>query len=191
MKKRRNFNLSSRTLTEINYEPLSGNLNVNSNFQKIKNKTLKEFGSGNELILNALIRLFSTDYPRFLDRITLARLISQFSSNFALVGSGWSSYNEFSEFSRGEIQDQNELYSIYKKSKINIYNNTHGLGMHSKVFEIMMNGGFLALPFSKNNKKESGIEEAFEPEKHFVYFDPFKFDELIEKWLHNEEKESR
>ena len=41
---------------------------------------------------------------------------------------------------------------------------------------------------SKNNKKESGIEESFEPEKHFVYFDPLKFDDLIEKWLHNEKK---
>ena len=177
-----------QALTEINYEPLSGNLNVNLISKKIKNKTLEVFGSANKSILNQLIRLFSTDYPRFLDRITLARLISQFSSNYALVGGGWSAYNEFSEFCRGEIQDQNELYSIYKKSKINIYNNTHGLGMHSKVFEIMINGGFLALPFSNNNKKESGIEESFEPEKHFVYFDPFKFDDLIEKWLHNEKK---
>ncbi len=180
--------ISLQALTEINYKPLSGDLNVKLISKKIKNKIKKEFGSENQPILNEIIRLFSTDYPRFLDRITLARLMSQFSNNYALVGSGWTVYNEFSDFCKGDIQNQKELYSIYKKSKINLYNNTHGLGMHSKVFEIMINGGFLALPFSKNNNKKSGIEESFESDKHFVYFDPFKFDYLIEKWLNNEKR---
>ena len=49
------------------------------------------------------------------------------------------------------ISSEKELFSIDKKTKINLYNNTHGLGMHSKTFEIMINGGFFALPKSKKN----------------------------------------
>ena len=131
-------------------------------------------------IFNQLIPFFTTEYSRFLDRIELARLLSKHSINFGLFGKDWTSYTEFESFSSDHISSEKELFSIYKKTKINLYNNTHGLGMHSKTFEIMINGGFFALPKSKKNFLKGGINEHFNENEHFVTFSPEKFDNLID-----------
>ena len=172
-----------QSLTEILYEPLSGNLDTKFISKKIEEKLSRELSKQSVEILSPVIKFFSTEYPRFQDRIELARLLTKHSSNFTLVGKGWDVYDEFSEFYKGEIQNQMLLYGIYKKSKINLYNNTHGLGMHNKVFEIMINGGFIALPSNKSKRKISSIEEDFEENTHFVYFDPLNFDDFINEWL--------
>ena len=71
---------------------------------------------------------------------------------------------------------------------INLYTNTHGGGMHNKIFEIMINGGFVALPISSRNNMLGGIEECFIDGEHFSSFNPHKFDEFIDNWLNNSEK---
>ena len=139
-------------------------------------------------IFNQLIPFFTTEYSRFLDRIELARLLSKYSTNFGLFGKDWKNYTEFESFSSNHISSEKELFSIYKKTKINLYNNTHGLGMHSKTFEIMINGGFFALPKSKKNYLKGGINQHFNENEHFVTFSPEKFDDLIENWMFNTEK---
>ena len=55
--------------------------------------------------------------------------------------------------------------------------------MHAKVFEIMANGGFLALPESKKNLLEGGINEVFNKNEHFITFKTENFCDLIENWL--------
>ena len=60
--------------------------------------------------------------------------------------------------------------------------------MHSKTFEIMINGGFFALPKSKKLFEKGGINEHFNENEHFVTFLPEKFDDLIENWMLNTEK---
>ena len=61
----------------------------------------------------------------------------------------WTNYSEFEAFSSDHISSEKELFSIYKKTKINLDNNTHGLGMHSKTFEIMINGFFCVTKIKK------------------------------------------
>ena len=61
-------------------------------------------------------------------------------------------------------------------------------GMHNKIFEIMINGGFVALPISSRNNMLGGIEECFIDGEHFSSFNPHKFDEFIDNWLNNSEK---
>ena len=74
----------------------------------------------------------------------------QYSYNFGLFGKGWKDIAEF--YSLLEIiLILKRNYSIYTENQINIYNNTHGLGMHSKVFEIMANGGFSLTTITKNS----------------------------------------
>ena len=56
---------------ETNYIPLSGNLDVKRIAKKIKERVLKDFKFINSKIFKQII-FFSTDYPRFLDRIETA-----------------------------------------------------------------------------------------------------------------------
>ena len=182
------FVIDLQTITELNYQPLSGKLNVEKISNLIKKKISENFEFVNVQLFNEWISFFSTEYPRFLDRIKLARLISTNSFNIALIGEGWSSFNEFENLSLKKIDDLTKLYEFYRKSKVNLYNNTHGLGMHSKVFEIMINGGFVALPISSRNNMLGGIEECFIDGEHFSSFNPHKFDEFIDNWLNNSEK---
>ena len=139
-------------------------------------------------IFNQLIPFFTTEYSRFLDRIELARLLSKHSTNFGLFGKDWTSYSEFESFSSDHISSEKELFSIYKKTKINLYNNTHGLGMHSKVFEVMLNGALLAIPKSKKNFLKGGISEEFNENEHFVTFTSEEFEDLIENWMYDTKK---
>ena len=44
--------------------------------------------------------------------------------------------------------------------------------MHSKVFEIMINGGFVAFPISHKNGDFGSIEESFEEDIHFQHLIP-------------------
>ena len=182
------FVIDLQTITELNYQPLSGKLNVEKISNLLKKKISENFEFVNAHLFNEWISFFSTEYPRFLDRIKLARLISTNSFNIALIGEGWSSFNEFENLSLKKIDDYTKLYEFYRKSKVNLYNNTHGLGMHSKVFEIMINGGFVALPISSRNNMLGGIEECFIDGEHFSSFNPHKFDEFIDNWLNNSEK---
>ena len=177
------FVIDLQTITELNYQPLSGKLNVEKISNLVKKKISENFEFVNAQIFNEWIRFFSTEYPRFLDRIKLARLISKNSFNIALIGEGWSSFDEFENFSVKKIDDYKKLYEFYRKSKVNLYNNTHGLGMHSKVLEIMINGGFVAFPISHKNGDFGSIEESFEENIHFSTFDPSNFEDFNDKWL--------
>ncbi len=182
------FIVDLQIIVETNYVPLSGDLQVKKIALKIKKKILEKFNYINSTLFNQIIPFLSTDYARFLDRIELARLLSKHSFNFGIFGEEWSSYPEFELFVGNHISKESELYEIYKKSKINLYNNTHGLGMHSKVFEVMLNGAFLAIPKSKKNFLRGGINEEFNENEHFVTYTSEQFDDLIENWMFDTKK---
>ena len=177
-----------QNIVELNYKPLSGELEIFELVKKIRKTIKKNFRNPNQQIFKEWQRFFSTEYPRFLDRLNMARLMSSFSNNFIVVGDGWERLNEFLDFYRKKIEDKNDLYELFKRSKINLYTNTHGGGMHNKIFEIMINGGFVALPISRRNNMLGGIEECFIDGEHFSSFNPHKFDEFIDNWLNNSEK---
>ena len=182
------FIVDLQLIVESNYVPLSGDIDVKLLALKLTEKIQQHFKYLNSQIFKELISFFSTDYSRFLDRIELARLLSKHSFNFALFGKEWKNYSEFDSFAGNHISKQEELFEIYKKTKINLYNNTHGLGMHSKVFEIFANAGFLALPKSKKNFLAAGINEGFNENEHFITFTSENFEDLVNDWLFDTQK---
>ena len=185
----KNFIVDLQIIVETNYSPLSGCLEVKKIASKIKKRILEKFNYIDSKLFNQMLPFFTTEYARFLDRIELARLLSKHSFNFGIFGKEWIDYPEFQTFVGDHISKEKDLFEIYKKTKINLYNNTHGLGMHAKVFEIMVNGGFLAIPKSKKNFLKGGINEGFNENEHFVTFTSEDFNDLIENWLHNTKKE--
>ena len=73
------FIVDLQLIVESNYFPLSGNLNVKLISSKIKTRIKEYFKYLNSQIFREWLPFFSTEYPRFLDRIELARLLSKHS----------------------------------------------------------------------------------------------------------------
>ena len=177
-----------QNIVELNYKPLSGELEIFELVKKIRKTIKKIFRNPNQQIFREWQRFFSTEYPRFLDRLNMARLMSRFSNNFIVVSDGWERLDEFLDFTKKKIDDKNIFYETIRKTKINLYSNTHGLGMHNKIFEIMINGGFVALPYSRRDNELGGIEEFFNNGEHYQSFYPNRFDEFIDEWLNNDQR---
>lgn len=133
------------------------------------------------------IGYFSQSYPRILDRIALVNLASKVSDSLELYGPGLSAHTFSHPYLKGVIDTQEGLLDIYSRSKINLSNNTHGLGMHSRTFECMAVGGFLFMHESPHDTKVGGMLTAFEPGVHYGSYTPENFVQEANRWLHDEE----
>ena len=95
------------------------------------------------------------EYPRYLDRIDLINLCVSINDKIALAGKGWE-LSEFNKFHQGIIS-MHELSKFYQNAKINLCNNTHGVGIaQTRILEIMMSGQFV---FSHKSKFDKDPED--------------------------------
>jgi len=133
------------------------------------------------------VKYFSQSYPRLLDRVDLLELALSVSSSLEIYGpDSWLTFPEFTSYYKGNILNTNELLDVYLRSKINLSNNTHGLGLHSRVFECMSVGGFIFNHESPNDNISGGILTEFEPGVHFGQYSKLNFNEEANKWLKND-----
>jgi len=135
------------------------------------------------------VNYFSQSYPRFLDRVTLLELALGVSSSIEIYGpDSWLSFPEFAKYYKGEILQSTDLLDVYLRSKINLSNNTHGLGLHSRVLECMAVGGFIFNHESLNDHVAGGMLTEFEPNVHFGQYSIFNFDDEAKKWLQDDHR---
>ncbi len=155
-----------------------------ANLGKYDRAILRKVGSS---AYDRTVNYFSQSFPRMIDRITLADLALLVSSSFEIYGSeNWLGFPEFKKYYRGNIFDLNGLINVYKKSKINLSNNTHGLGIHSRVLECMAVGGFIFNHESPNDNTAGGMLTEFEPGVHFGQYSIINFAEESQKWLRDD-----
>ncbi|MBZ0091034.1 MAG: glycosyltransferase [Sulfuricellaceae bacterium] len=132
------------------------------------------------------INFFAREYPRLLDREALINGILQVSRSLELYGPGWNMHPEFSPYAKGVIDTQNGLLDVYRRSRINLANNTHGLGLHSRTLECMAVGGFVLTHESPHDNKPGGMLTSFEPDVHYGTFTPESLREEAHRWLADE-----
>src|SRR5262245_53357425 len=75
------------------------------------------------------------------------------------------------------------LLAAYRRSRINLANNTHGFGLHSRTLECMAVGGFVFTHTSPHDTKPGGMLTAFEAGVHFGSFTPETFQDEARRWL--------
>ena len=170
------------------YERFSNRTDLSASIIKylIKNnesKDLAEFDA-----FNKAIAYFSNSYPRLLDRILLVDNIIEITRSLKLYGKGWDTHPKYSPYYCGSIDDHEELLNIYRATKINLANNTHGLGMHSRNLECMAVGGFLMMHASQNEKITGGMAHHFLPGIHYGSYTHENLKEEASYWLKNESK---
>lgn len=174
-----------QAVTEAMHEPLSGSLDVYkivAELLKVSRRYYPSWLPVSYMCRDDLV-YFSTHYPRMLDRLHLVRRAMLISSKLVLFGPGWNQYPEFAPFAKGVIQDTRQLYRIFQKSRLNLANNTHGLGLHSRTLECMHAGGVIMMHTSPHDNHEGGMHRHFEPNVHYISFDRSNFEEVARKWL--------
>lgn len=133
--------------------------------------------------IDLFISFLARDYPRLLDRVRLIREALRASQSVELYGPGWQAHEEFLPYFKGIINDPMTLLAAYRRSRINLANNTHGFGLHSRTLECMAVGGFIFTHTSPHDTKPGGMLTAFEPGVHFGSFTPDTFQEEARRWL--------
>ncbi len=192
---------------EAHYEPLRGNLNIHE-LSAILRKSAQEAvrQKGRQASLStadsshdgeaarprgAIDRLMSyavRDYPRMLDRVALVTQILTVSQSVELYGPGWSYHAPFKKFHKGILNNFEDLAAVYGRTRINLANNTHGLGLHSRTLECMAIGGFIFTHASPHDNKPGGMHTAFEPGVHYGMYTPETLRDEALRWLKDEAK---
>ncbi len=129
------------------------------------------------------IGYFSQSYPRIMDRKALVEAASRISGSLELYGPGLSKHEFARPYFKGVIDTQDELLKVYCRSKINLSNNTHGLGLHSRTLECMAVGGFIFMHESPHDNKAGGMLTSFEPGVHYGSYTPENFADEAARWL--------
>ena len=132
------------------------------------------------------INYFAREYPRLMDREALINGILQVSNSLELYGPGWDTHPAFNQYTKGVINTQEGLLDVYRRSRINLANNTHGLGLHSRTLECMAVGGFIFTHESPHDNKPGGMLTSFEPGVHYGVFTPENLHEEAHRWLADE-----
>lgn len=135
---------------------------------------------------DSAINYFAQTYPRLLDRVSLLNKILPISQSIELYGPGWDAHPAYQPFHKGIIEDQERLLDVYIRSRINLANNTHGLGLHSRTLECMAVEGFIFMHESPHDDKAGGMLTAFEPGVHYGVFTPENLQDEALGWLKNE-----
>ena len=118
-----------------------------------------------------------------LERAALVRATLKLSRSLELYGTSWDKYSEFQAYYRGMVEDPYVLLSIFQRSRINLANNTHGLGLHSRTLECMAVGGFIFTHTSPHDDKPGGMLTSFDPDIHYGVYTPETFQENAKRWL--------
>ena len=164
---------------------------VNTNNFLIENLYYKIHKRFNRNNLFNFVDYFSQTYPRAIDRILLGKMVLKISTNTEFYGTGWDSYPEFSKYSKGFLSHQYSLIDVYQKTRINLTNNTHGIGLHHRILECMAVGGFFVTHKSKSDLNTGGLYEYFEPNINYGEYTHDTFEENLKYWLSSEESRNK
>jgi hypothetical protein len=165
------------------YKPYTNTEN-NSNIAKLIRRKMY----GNINLYEAMLNYYVHSYPRSLDRIKIVDLVQLTGYSFKIYGKGWETYPEYSNIYEGRIKNHRHLLSIYNGSMLNIANNTHGLGMHSRVLESMAVGGFIFSHKHEGDIRSGDLNLYFEEDEHYGLYSADNFIEKVNYWVHSHKK---
>jgi len=131
------------------------------------------------------------ELPRKLDRLLLFQKIQtlhESDKKVIIAGLNWPEAFPSASFVRRHVDMPDE---IYKSSKITIHNNTHGLGIHSRVLDSMAAGGFVMMHASPHSGLQGGMDSTFEPEVNYGLYSADNFVDQVEEWLADEDRREK
>lgn len=190
-------------IVERNYRPLRGELDINELTSTARAALAKYIATGylrsdkpvpsrpwseyrRRRSVESFIDYVTREYPRLLDRVTLVTKALHVSPSLELYGPGWETHERFRPYHKGVLSRQHDLLSIYERTRINLANNTHGLGLHSRTLECMAVGGFIFMHRSERDKRPGGMLTSFEPDLHYGMYTPENLEQEAQRWLRDD-----
>lgn len=167
-------------IVEQQYRPLRGELDMSGLAREMRFALTPRLDAEAD---DTMLMLFARDYPRMLDRIALVRGVQSVSDSIELYGPFWDAHPAFAKYYRGILDNQADLYSVYRRAEITLANNTHGLGLHSRTLECMVVGGFVFTHSSPADERPGGIKTSFEPGLHYGEYTPENLSSEAARWL--------
>lgn len=149
-------------------------------------KRYNDYGHHRLPPLERSINYYAREYPRLLDRKALIDNILEVSGSLELYGPGWNRHKRYKKYYRGIISTREGLSEVYAKTRMNLANNTHGLGLHSRTLECMAVGGFIFTHESPNDHRPGGMLTSFEPGRHYGVFNSENVREEAVRWLNSD-----
>ncbi|MBX3305467.1 MAG: glycosyltransferase family 1 protein [Nitrospira sp.] len=129
------------------------------------------YGSGSPNNFDAyflgLLNWMSQTYPRIYERRLLIEAVAKVSDNIHIYGNCMDRHDFSSRYYKGTLHSEESLANVYANSRVNLGNNTHGLGLHSRNLAVMAAGGFL-LHHRSREKVPGSLESAFEEGVHYI-----------------------
>jgi Glycosyl transferases group 1 len=171
-------------IVKATYRPLRGDLDILLLSDILRQATPSNPGATakTESLINYLVR----EYPRLLDREALVGMALAVSNSLELYGPGWEQHEAFRPYYKGITNNHNALLEIFQRSRINLANNTHGLGLHSRTLECMAVCGFIFMHRSPHDEEPGGMLTSFEPGVHYGAYTPGTFHEEAKRWLRDD-----
>ena len=136
-------------------------------------------------IKKQILNYLYVEYPRYADRSILFEKVNNIAEKYKCVvaGPNWKKAYPKSPFIIDGFVSDKEIFS---KSKITIHNNSHGLGLHQRVFDAIDEGSFVLMHSSPRHP--GCLENALEPNVHFGLYNSDNLTDTIEYWLSNPKK---
>jgi hypothetical protein len=126
----------------------------------------------------SLASWMAQSYPRILDRRILISYAERISQNIRVYGNNMDTHNFSVPYYSGILLTDDSLANVYANSSINLGNNTHGLGLHSRNLGVMAAGGYL-LHHRSLKRYPGSLELEFEEGRHYdAYSSPDEFEEI-------------
>jgi len=124
-------------------------------------------------------------YPRILERKVLISYAENVSKDIRVYGNNMDTHSFSSPYYSGVLMTDEALANVYANSAINLGNNTHGLGLHSRNLGVMAAGGYL-LHHRSCNVRSGSLELEFQEGIHYdAYSNQDQFEEISSNSLGN------
>ncbi|WP_413934873.1 glycosyltransferase [Nitrospira sp. BLG_1] len=120
-----------------------------------------------DVYFSGLLNWMSQTYPRIYERRLLIETVAKVSDSIHVYGNCMDRHGFSSKYYKGILHSEESLADVYANSRVNLGNNTHGLGLHSRNLAVMAAGGFL-LHHRSREKVPGSLESEFEEGVHYV-----------------------
>jgi hypothetical protein len=175
------------SIVRRHYQPLHGELDIQGIADDMKRRAARWLGlpphRRRQRNVGRYIDFLSREYPRLLDRQTLLSKALSISTSLAFFGPGGETHSWLRPYYRGVLTAPEQLLDVYRRTRLNLANNTHGLGLHGRTLDCMAVGGFVFMHDSPNANRPGGMLTAFEPGVHFGQYTAATFEEEARRWL--------
>jgi hypothetical protein len=182
---------SVRRLIREYYHPLRGELDPLAMYARIKSvlegSTSTVFDWRVHFKFRSQeVKWMVVQYSRLLDRLAMARLMTETSENIEIRGGNWEHYPEYAGWVQSHTNDTEVLYNTFQRARVNLHVNITGFGIHSRVLDCMAMECFVMSHTTARNAV-GHLTECFEPDVHYGVFTPDDFKAKAQYWLDNEE----